>query len=847
MRKIISTAKTTAIILFVLMVLTTISTILVEAQTTLPQGVTPTNVQSSGSLLLPSGVTADVTLESIAHMSFRPNPVGVGQPILFNLWMQPPLHGSRYFKGYTVTFTKPDGTKDTKVVDSYQADASAWFEYAVDQVGTWKIKFEFPGGYFPAGNYTAAPGAFVGYGPFNFQQSVYYKPSSDGPYDLIVQQNMVASWPPAALPTDYWTRPVSPDNREWWPILGNYPATGIVGGGSNWPAETNAYMSNYLFTPYVQAPNTAHVVWKQQGSDGGLIGGTLQQVSYPGSVGTPRMIYAGRCYDTITKTIDGKVQNVWRCYDLRTGEVYWEQTGNSQVPQYISYVSQQFEAVPGASAYLRGMIVELIYVGGGRYIRYNPYTGAATVNISVAPITTGTFYMDPYFLTVQNLGTGKGYRLINWTVTGTPSGTSLSDFALTIMNNITWPFSSLGTCDFEAGVAVTTQSVSPPATGVPTDVYVIAASLTTGQMLWNVSAGIGYGLFSGSTSVADHGKFAVRFNDGLWHCWDLASGKKLWQSELSTWPWGTFGCYGTASYGGMIIANQYDGVAAYDWDNGKLVWLYQAKAEFPYETPYQDNYPYFTGVTVIADGKIYTYNTEHTPSQPEIRGWKMHCINATTGDKVWTISGSMSPGAVADGYLTAANGYDGYMYVFGKGKSKTTVDGLSLVVPKGQGIVIQGTVLDQSPAQPDTPCVSVDSMTTQMEYLHMQLPIDGIHHNATVIGVPVTLTALSSDGSSVNIGTITTDGYYGTFSKSWTPNKEGDYKIIASFAGDDSYGSSAATTTISVGPAPASTDTGNQQQITVPDYTMLILGGIITIIIAVAIVGALLFVTLRRR
>jgi hypothetical protein len=360
-------------------------------------------------------------------------------------------------------------------------------------------------------------------------------------------------------------------------------------------------------------------------------------------------------------------------------------------------------------------------------------------------------------------------------------------------------------------------------------------------MLWNVSAGVGYGLFSGSTSVADHGKFAVRFNDGLWHCWDLASGKKLWQSELSTWPWGTFGCYGTASYGGMIIANQYDGVAAYDWDDGKLIWLYQAKTEFPYETPYQDNYPYFTGVTVIADGKVYTYNTEHTPSQPEIRGWKMHCINATTGDKVWTISGSMSPGAVADGYLTAANGYDGYMYVFGKGKSKTTVDRLSLVVPKGQGIVIQGTVLDQSPAQPDTPCVSKDSMTTQMEYLHMQMPVDGIHHNATIVGVPVTLTALSSDGSSINIGTVTTDGYYGTFSKVWIPDKEGDYKIIASFAGDDSYGSSAAETTISIGPAPTSTDTGNQQQITVPDYTMLILGGIIATIIAVAIVGIVLY------
>ena len=33
-----------------------------------------------------------------------------------------------------------------------------------------------------------------------------------------------------------------------------------------------------------------------------------------------------------------------------------------------------------------------------------------------------------------------------------------------------------------------------------------------------------------------------------------------------------------------------------------------------------------------------------------------------------------APGAVADGYLTGSDMYDGYMYVFGKGKSDTTVD-----------------------------------------------------------------------------------------------------------------------------------------------------------------------------
>ena len=67
----------------------------------------------------------------------------------------------------------------------------------------------------------------------------------------------------------------------------------------------------------------------------------------------------------------------------------------------------------------------------------------------------------------------------------------------------------------------------------------------------------------------------------------------------------------------------------------------------------------------------------------------------------------------------------------------------------------------------------------------------------------MTLTALDSNGNSENIGTVTTDGYYGTFSMTWTPPIAGNYKIIASFAGDDSYGSSSAATTISVGAAAA--------------------------------------------
>src|SRR5512136_1515104 len=97
--------------------------------------------QPSGSIVLPSGVTPDYSFNTAAFLSFRPNPVGLGQTVLVNVWVVPPMYGGRYLTGYKVTITKPDGTKDVHTMDSYPGDATAWFEFVPDQDGTWKLKF----------------------------------------------------------------------------------------------------------------------------------------------------------------------------------------------------------------------------------------------------------------------------------------------------------------------------------------------------------------------------------------------------------------------------------------------------------------------------------------------------------------------------------------------------------------------------------------------------------------------------------------------------------------------------------------------------------------------------------
>jgi hypothetical protein len=496
--------------------------------------------------------------------------------------------------------------------------------------------------------------------------------------------------------------------------------------------------------------------------------------------------------------------------------------------------------VPGGTA-IEGCTVELLSVGA-RLLKINPWTGAVTTNVTGM---SGTL-IGNYVITIQTNNTATGPRWINWTTVGTSA-----NFASRIMDNRTYNSTSIGSnVDWQAGVfgSISTISPSPQA---PTGCRILGYSLQTGELICNFTDT--YVPYQTATVAVDHGKIACLMVDGYDVCYDLRQGKRVWVSQqtysVGGYPWGIWGAYSSASYGGNHILCLYDGVYAFNWETGKISWVYKAPS-VAFETPYAGWTSFDSGVS-IADGKIFVANSEHTPSQPITRGWKLHCINATTGKGIWNISagggamgGGYAIGAMADGYLTAG-GTDGYMYVFGRGKSATTVTATPAVIANGATVLIQGTVLDQSPAQPGAACVSDESQATYMEYLHIQQPLDGIFHNITITGVPVLLLAVDSDGTVTNIGTTTSD-VSGCFKTAWTPPKEGVYTVTATFAGSESYGSSWAETAVAVGPAPASpTPTPTPPAAApAPDTTPYIIGMGIAIIIAVAIVGILL---LRKR
>jgi hypothetical protein len=246
----------------------------------------------------------------------------------------------------------------------------------------------------------------------------------------------------------------------------------------------------------------------------------------------------------------------------------------------------------------------------------------------------------------------------------------------------------------------------------------------------------------------------------------------------------------------------------------------------------------------VIGGKLYVSNDEHTPTQPATRGWGMLVLDAMTGTFQWKISGTrLTAAASADGYLTAASSYDGTMVVMGKGQSSTTVAAPQTQITAGQNAIITGTVLDQSTAQKGTPCISDANMATWMDYVHFQMPIDGLYHNITVTGVPVSINVVDPNGNSVHIATVTSD-MSGNFGYTWTPSVAGDYKITATFMGSNAYGSSWSQTYANVVNAPAATPSPtpiSSDIATSAQVMTYVAGAAVAIIIAIALVGLLLF------
>jgi hypothetical protein len=386
-----------------------------------------------------------------------------------------------------------------------------------------------------------------------------------------------------------------------------------------------------------------------------------------------------------------------------------------------------------------------------------------------------------------------------------------------------------------------TDQLTYPA--VLTDCAYPATGLTDGSTVSPVWA-------QNRTNLYDFVEAHFNINEGMYsvyddteqkvHTYDVNTGAELSISDPLSPDAGTL--YTVFAHTWMAYGKTYvwayDGyMRCVDGKTGNIDWATYLGA-VPYGQAYS-NVPVYQGPT-IADGKVYVGGSDHTPDSNMWTGSKMWCLNASTGAGIWNITGWYGYSSLSDGYLTAYNGYDVNIYTFGKGPSKTTVQAPLTALTQGQSLVITGTVTDQSPGQKDTACVSDASMEDWMAYLHMQKPIPA---NAT--GVDVYISVIDANGNFRNIGTTTSDTS-GTFGFTWTPDIPGQYKVIATFPGSASYGSSYAETYFTVTEAPAASPTPTPTPVSAAEqyFIPMSIGMIVAIIVVIALLAVIL---LRKR
>jgi outer membrane protein assembly factor BamB len=800
------------------------------------------------------------------EVGVSPTLIGLGQEVLINIMTYPGPNGPTYeaqslvptltggFSNISITITRPDGTKETfKPIDvtleqtgfsipgKAQIVGHLMFRYKPNAIGTYSLAASFPGETYTTDNQHPT-----------VKVSVYYKPSTSTHLTTFtVQEELVLAgqlngYPWSPLPNDYWTNPVSTNNREWWAISGDWIQDRYSVLGTN-------------YNPYSTAPNTPHIVWAKQVWSSGLIGGEWGSLPLASGVaGAGSIILNGKIYQPSAN------RGYFDCIDLRTGQLLWSVQGS------ISKAQRLDPAYQTATQQNQGTIDEWIWgymtesrtgTGSTFWIRYNPWDGSILQNITNVPrdITSVKVEGDSGIVWVNqanlnNYNTTKPLKLaysnlikwnysklvdtvgyaqvqsndwrkgIEWNVT-----TQVGDLVDVGDNNFRGP-----TCMpyWEAGVVIVR---TPNAMQ-----QMVAFDYNTGAFLWKNNQTV-FDIDVRIEGIATSPSGPMIKCDGAsgkYVAYDVKTGKEIWRGSAGEDPWGMLPAYTFVYNNGVHFMGSYDGhVYAYNNADGSLVWQSDYIGQ-DFETIYNNN-P-FNGRGVGADGKLY-YSTDTVYRlMPRSRFNTLVCINETTGNFIWKLPIGISGTAIADGYLLGTDTDNGMQYCIGKGQTKTTVTAPTIGLPVGTSVLIQGTVLDLSPGAPNTPAIADQDMSVWMDYLYGQ--------NATLInsppspkGVDVRLFAISSDGTVTEIGTATSDSS-GKYAIEWAPSKADLYKITATFDGSDSYYGSWDETALSIKQDTEPTPTASALTLDAINnlvFTNVVIVGI-AVIIAVIIVGVLL-------
>jgi len=829
---------------------------------------------------------ADSTRATYAYIGATPNPVGVGQDVLLHIGITQQLNNvAMGWEGLSVTITKPDGTTET--ISGVRTDSTGGTGriYVPTMTGNYTLQTHFPAQNTTTTNTAGATPA-----------GTWMLASDSDKLTLVVDQSPLSYNPGVPLPTEYWTRPINAQFREWYTVSGSWLTAGSTVGAE---------------APYNDAPEAPHVLWTKPLTMGGLVGGQLGLVgsgalsvamengdAYEGKFAT-RLIINGRLY-----YVDGAYDRprLYHCVDLHTGEEYWAKTflNNATISMGQLFYWQSYN-YQGTYAYLwvtsgttwtafdaftgnwMGTITSVpsgttVIGPRGEIYRYSANLNAGYMQlwnmsafISMAGSVGSAFDLKQFDAstgTVQSVLTDGTLGSVSYTASANAS--AAARVARAWAWNITIPKGlpgSVRAIDWASGRVVGSNlnltdvniwSFAVPPLGRESPIPNPTPAGSPGQLLYNNDwkapaewlAG-NQSLSWGTTSLDSNVAVVWSKEERRHYGFSLETGQYLWVTESEHYL-DIYDSQRLIYQDKLFSVGQAGIVYCFNLTTGKTMWTYAG--DDPYrEVLWSDNWP--VDMLFPSGGKVYLLQQEHSANQPLPRGAPAYCLNATTGEVIWRVDGLIrdthwgSEAIMGDSIIAIYNTYDQQVYAIGKGPSATTVTAPDTETAFGSSVTIKGTVTDVSPGTKQTgvtlrfpngvSAVSDDSVGEWMKYVYAQFP-----RPTNVTGVEVTLNVLDSNGNYREIGKTTSDSD-GFYSFQWVPDISGKYTVYASFAGSKSYYPSHAVNAFAVAEAPAPTAPPVEQPPSNTDtYVMY---AAVAIILAVVLVGAVLALMFRKR
>jgi hypothetical protein len=830
-----------------------------------------------------------------------PNPVGVNQETIIAIGITDPLASALYgWNDMSITITRPDNVVETLSGIRTDSTGMTGKTYRPTMAGNYTLQGHFPEQKMPITSRGVAVNTTM-------------LASDSDLLTLVVQEEPIPLYPGLPLPTEYWTRPIDMQLREWAPIAGNYLTI-----------PRNCYSVGND-----DAPDTAHILWATPLTSGGLGGGALNAYqaseedvtnvgyehgdAYEGKW-SGSITMGGKLYYQKYSSTDPYKEII--CVDLHTGEQlwskvllnnrtlsrgqlhFWQTYDNQGIYDYLwttgnadslSMVGFNYTAALNVTSSQLGTIWCAFdpFTGDFVYAFYNMPSGTFdygpkgemlyyTFNMGTLPAQT-TGWMTMWNSTnIPRLYASQAYLSMQWgqwqpmgkivNATGaiavtregvpyTPSflplGLNGYQLNVTIPKNL--PGSVRGVFTGDKIVGADTNQTHVVAWGLNLNSSKGTLGTLLYQETWNAPTEWLAGNLSislGAISNID-GVFTVNARESRYrYGFSTVTGKYLWTisepiAMLGHLTGGPNGENGFIAYGKLFCGTVSGVIQAFDVTNGKLAWKYNVNDPYM-QVLWSNNWP--SGLIIIADGKIYIANEEHSVNQPLPRGGPFVCLNVTTGEVIWRVNGMFrqtvwgGEAVIGDSIIATMDTYDQRVYAIGKGPSATTVTAGPEVTVEGSSVVVKGMVTDVSPGTNDAgltmrfpngvPAVADANQSDWMLYVYKQFA-----RPADAVGVDVIISVLDPNNNCYEVGRATSDasGYFGC---EFTPEVPGLYKIIASFEGSKAYYGSSAETFINVESAPAATPAPTPTPAPMTDTYITGFG--IGIIIAIVIGFALL-------